>query len=94
MRALLVDIGNTSMKLGVADAETVFASYTLPTEGAQSGDGLGFQIMRVLEHAGVPFRGKDARLAACLASSVVPRMDPLVRHACERYLGQIGRAHV
>ena len=50
MRALLVDIGNTSMKLGVADAETVFASYTLPTEGAQSGDGLGFQIMRVLEH--------------------------------------------
>lgn len=87
MRALLVDIGNTSMKLGVADAETVFASYTLPTEGAQSGDGLGFQIMRVLEHAGGPFRGKDARLAACLASSVVPRMDPLVRHACERYLG-------
>lgn len=91
MRALLVDIGNTSMKLGVADAETVFASYTLPTEGAQSGDGLGFQIMRVLEHAGVPFRGENggenARLAACLASSVVPRMDPLVRHACERYLG-------
>lgn len=88
MYALLIDIGNTSVKIGVAHAEAVFTSYTLPTDGAQSGDSFGFQIMRVLEHAGVPFQGEDARLAACLVSSVVPRMDPLVRHACERYLGR------
>lgn len=86
MRALLIDIGNTSMKIGVAHAEAVLTSYTLPTDASQSGDSLGFQLMRVLEHAGVPFKGENTRLAACLVSSVVPRMDPLVRHACERYL--------
>ncbi len=92
MRALLVDIGNTSMKIGLADAEGVFTSYTLPTDGTQSGDGLGLQLMRLLEHASAPFGDRGSRkdafsVTACYVSSVVPRADPLIRHACERYLG-------
>ena len=40
MHALLIDIGNTSLKIGVAGTEGLVASYTLPTDTRQSGDGL------------------------------------------------------
>ena len=43
MHALLIDIGNTSLKIGVAGIEGLVASYTLPTDTQQSGDGLGLQ---------------------------------------------------
>ena len=32
MHALLIDIGNTSLKIGVAGIEGLVASYTLPTD--------------------------------------------------------------
>ena len=44
MHALLIDIGNTSLKIGVAGIEGLVASYTLPTDTQQSGDGLGLQL--------------------------------------------------
>lgn len=86
MRALLIDIGNTSMKIGLSSADAILTSYTLSTNAAHSGDSLGFQLLKIFEDAGIPFKGKNARLAACYVSSVVPNMDPLLRHACERYL--------
>ena len=45
MHALLIDIGNTSLKIGVAGIEGLVASYTLPTDTQQSGDGLGLQFI-------------------------------------------------
>lgn len=44
MHALLIDIGNTSLKIGVAGIEGLVASYTLPTDTQQSGDGLAFSL--------------------------------------------------
>ena len=52
MHALLIDIGNTSLKIGVAGIEGLVASYTLPTDTQQSGDGLGLQLAYLLCHAG------------------------------------------
>ena len=52
MHALLIDIGNTSLKIGVAGIEGLVASYTLPTDTQQSGDGLGLQLAYLLGHAG------------------------------------------
>lgn len=48
MHALLIDIGNTSLKIGVAGIEGLVASYTLPTDTQQSGDGLGLQLAYLL----------------------------------------------
>ena len=39
MHALLIDIGNTSLKIGVAGIEGLVASYTLPTD-----TGLAFSL--------------------------------------------------
>ena len=41
MHALLIDIGNTSLKIGVAGIEGLVASYTLPSRAAT---GLAFSL--------------------------------------------------
>lgn len=94
MHALLIDIGNTSLKIGLSGPDAVITSYTLPTDPKQSGDSLGFQLACLLGHAGVAIPGIQVfgdtpapHPEACIISSVVPGMNPLLRHACERYLG-------
>lgn len=79
-QVLLIDIGNTSLKIGVADANGVHLSYSLTTDIRQSGDNLGLTLLQLLEHDGVE------QVAGCVASSVVPGMDPLLTHACRRFL--------
>ena len=79
---LLVDIGNTSIKIGMSRGEDVLASYTLPTDFTnQSADSLGLQLKALCEHASLA-----ESVRACIVSSVVPGMDPLLRQACKRYL--------
>ena len=89
MYAILIDIGNTSLKIGLASQEKLLTSYVLPTDTSQSGDSLGLHMEALLRHAGVVFGGSGDGIwpTACVASSVVPAMIPLVRHACERFLG-------
>ena len=53
MYALLIDIGNTSLKIGLASPEKLITAYTLPTDTSQSGDSLGLQIAYLRNHAGV-----------------------------------------
>ncbi|QJT09951.1 type III pantothenate kinase [Oceanidesulfovibrio marinus] len=80
---ILFDIGNTGMKIGMAPAEpgaAITASYTLPTDPAATVDSLGLALEASLRHAGV------GSVAACVASSVVPSMDPILDAACAKYL--------
>ena len=81
---LLFDIGNTSMKVGLATGDAVLTSYTLPTDAGQTADSLGLTLHALLRHAGVA----EGTLRACLASSVVPDMEPVLRGACRRYACQ------
>ncbi|MDR1776691.1 MAG: type III pantothenate kinase [Desulfovibrio sp.] len=81
---LLFDIGNTSVKLGLADRKKVLCSYSLPADMGQTSDSLGLALLALLRHAGV----NPDSLAACAASSVVPGFDPLLREALARYVGK------
>ena len=80
---LLFDVGNTSVKIGLANARHVLASYTLHTATAQTADDFGLTLCSLLGHAGVD----GGRLKACVASSVVPDFDPILREAVARYVG-------
>lgn len=80
---LLFDIGNTSIKVGLADASRVCTSYTLPTDTGQTSDGLGLWLLSLLAHAGVA----PGDIRHCVISSVVPNIDGMVRGCVERYLG-------
>ncbi len=80
---LLFDIGNTSIKVGLAHEEAVHTTYTLRTDAGQTSDSLGLHLYAALQHAACP---PDA-VRACVCSSVVPSMTPLVREACARFVG-------
>ena len=79
---LLFDIGNTSIKIGLADARRVLTSYALPAHANYSPDSFGLQLLTLLQHAGL----EPGSLVACVASSVVPGFDPVLRDAVARYL--------
>ncbi len=79
---ILVDTGNTTMKICVA-AGGRRTSYSLRTDPGQTPDSLGFALLQILAHAGCDPRSVEA----CLAGSVVPAADPLLRRAVTRFVG-------
>ncbi|MBQ1539895.1 MAG: type III pantothenate kinase [Desulfovibrio sp.] len=79
---LLFDIGNTTMKVGVS-VGGVRRQYTLPTDAGQTADSLGLNLLLLLREAGVA----PGSLSACIAASVVPVLDPLLKAACARFIG-------
>ncbi len=81
-KILLFDIGNTSIKVGIAHEHGVECSYTLRTDAGQTADSLGITIFTLLTHA----KCDPQSIEACLCSSVVPSMTPLVREACARFV--------
>ncbi len=81
---LLFDIGNTTIKTGLADPERLLASYTLPARHAETGDSLGLKLAEICRHAGV---SPDA-VTGCLACSVAPALDGVLAQACARFFGQ------
>ncbi len=113
---LLFDIGNTSIKVGLAHKDAVLTSYVLRTDAGQTADSLGLYLFTALQHAALHYpdayntnllqseqtqkncehtpmsnfghvSGPSPHIAACVCSSVVPSMTPLVREACARFVG-------
>ncbi|MBO4313976.1 MAG: type III pantothenate kinase [Desulfovibrio sp.] len=79
---MLFDVGNTSVKVSLATREGLLATYALPSDARQTADGFGLALLGLLRHAGC----EGARLEACVACSVVPGMDAMLRDAAERWL--------
>lgn len=80
---VLFDIGNTSIKVGLATRDSVLDSYTLRTDAGQTADSLGLSLYTLMQHADL--QRKD--IEVCVASSVVPALEPLLAEACRRFLG-------
>lgn len=79
----LFDLGNTALKIGLSLPGEDMRCYSLPSRESQTADSLGLALLAILDHAGMS--GGD--LEACVACSVVPALDPLLREAVGRYLG-------
>lgn len=78
---LLTDIGNSSIKFGLADSNKIFYTFSLPTRSQYSVDSLGISLIQMLSIAKVD---KINFSALC---SVVPELSIIFRDACSRYLG-------
>ena len=78
---LLLDIGNTAIKVGLASESAVLTSYTLRTDACQPADDLGLKLLELLRHA----RLQPEMICACVASSVVPNYNQTTREMCRRY---------
>lgn len=82
MTRILFDVGNTNIKMGLAENGALTGVYCLPSDVRSTADILGLQLLRFLEHAGVG----AGNLSGALACSVVPGLNGLLAEACERYL--------
>lgn len=83
-KILLLDIGNTNIKMGLADREGILESFSLPSSRNYTGDSLGLALIQLLNYAGE----SPLDLEVVMASSVVPNLNPLLRQACKKYLRQ------
>jgi len=78
---LLFDAGNTNTKICLADEKGLGTSYTLPTRPANTADDWGIKIEAILAREGVTSRDVEA----CVISSVVPPLDPLISRMARRF---------
>ncbi len=80
-RILVLDVGNTNIKIGVARESVLESSFCLPTPERVTVDSLGLQIDGLLTAFG--FSRKE--ITAWVASSVVPRLDQAISGAGRRW---------
>lgn len=79
--ALLIDVGNSNIKVAPADPEGLLATYVLPTAQQETADTLGLKVLDICRHMGI-----DAKsVRAWVVASVVPEYDALLRIAGEKY---------
>jgi len=79
---LLFDAGNTNTKICLANDEGLGESYTLPTRPANTADDWGVKIEAILRREDVD----PHSIEACVISSVVPPLDPLITAMARRFL--------
>jgi type III pantothenate kinase len=78
---LVIDVGNTNTKVGVARNGQLMESYVLPTTVRETSDTFGLKIFELCRH----LRISPVRFKAWLVSSVVPPVNTLIKQAGERY---------
>jgi type III pantothenate kinase len=82
---LLLDVGNTNVKIGVArPGQGVLATYALPTSTAGSldtADAWGLKLLDICRVEDLT----PGQVLDIVAASVVPPMNPVIRRAAERF---------
>ncbi len=82
---LAVDVGNTSIVLGLFKADTLGPRWRLASDSERTADEYGILLRQLLEGAGVkPGRVKDIAIA-----SVVPPLTGIIDQACRNYLDAV-----
>lgn len=77
---LLADVGNTTVKFGIAGPSKIISSFSLPTKALYTVDSLGLTLMQMLA-----FHHAENVESAALCS-VVPELGKTFYKACQKYL--------
>ncbi|NLW80418.1 MAG: type III pantothenate kinase [Desulfovibrionales bacterium] len=80
---LLFDVGNTNLKICLADHERLGRVYSLPSTSQETADSLGLRVAEICAREGTAENG----VQAWVLSSVVPPLSGLLRKACKRFFG-------
>ncbi len=81
---LTIDIGNTTLTLGLFEGQKLGARWRLATDQQRLPDEYGLQILGLLQNGGCAIAQLDG---VCL-SSVVPPITNRIITACKQYLNQ------
>lgn len=78
---LLIDIGNTNTKIGLAQGESIIHYFVLPTNLQETADTFGFKVVELCQYLLI----SPQDIQAWVISSVVPSLDHVIRKAGEIY---------
>lgn len=81
---LVIDIGNTNIKLGVYDREKLIYSWRLSVKVIRTADEIGITLTSLLGAKNIELKSFDG----IIMSSVQPSLNYTMEHACEFYLGK------
>ena len=79
---LAIDIGNTSIKLGVFDGTKLKATWQLATSIERSADEYGASLLTLFQCQKLP----ASKLTGVVLCSVVPPLVPIFQEMCRKYL--------
>jgi len=78
---LALDIGNTSIHIGLFDGEKLFATWRIGVEQEKLPDEYGVLLLSLLATSEIPLGSIDA----CIIGCDVPPMIPTFEHVCRKY---------
>ena len=81
---LVIDVGNTNIKLGVYDKDTLTHSWRLSVKTVRTADEIGIILMGLFDTANIKLKSFEG----IIMSSVQPALNYTLEHACEYYLGK------
>ncbi|MDE6471832.1 MAG: type III pantothenate kinase [Clostridia bacterium] len=81
---LVIDVGNTNIKLGVYDKDTLVESWRLSVKVVRTADEIGIIFAGLFGSRKIDLKKFDG----VIMSSVQPSLNYTIEHACEYYLGK------
>lgn len=80
---LVIDVGNTNIKLGVFNGDTLVHSWRLAVKVMRTADEMGITMQNLFSTKGLGFKDIDG----IIISSVSPSVNYTIEHACQYYMG-------
>ena len=80
-KILLIDVGNTNTKIGLAVGNEIVSTYVLPTSLRETSDTFGFKIFALTRHVKIQINEIDL----WMVSSVVPPLNGIIKEAGNKY---------
>ncbi len=84
MSLLAIDLGNSSLKIGIFEQKKLLHHWHLATDPARLSDEYGLQLVGLLDQLKID----PQKLEGICLSSVVPPLTIRLTQACKEYLGQ------
>jgi type III pantothenate kinase len=81
---LCIDIGNTNIKLGLFDGETICCHWRVSTDPARLADEYAMLLLNLLAAEGL----RPGNVTGCAISSVVPALTQIFSELSQRYFKQ------
>jgi type III pantothenate kinase len=78
---LLLDIGNTNIKIGVSDGTKIVRSWRIATDYTKTADEYGMVVLDLLSTINLTFNNIDG----IIMSSVAPSLNYTIEHMCKYY---------
>lgn len=79
---LVIDAGNTNVKLGIFDGDTLVYSWRMSVKVMRTADEMGITMQNLFSTRGITFNDIDG----IIMSSVSPSINYTIEHACQYYM--------